>query len=338
MKIKNLTAILFVLISVNCLSQTKSFKIKGTVTNDYEGYIYLSYGEKKDSAIVQNKAFVFEGKVNFPIESRLHIKNGLSTDNLYLENSLMKIEVTINGTVTYINTIKGNKTKKIEADLKKYFQKTASEPEFASKLYNKLDSIFIENPRNQFCGMVLSDIAMDPILTFDQVSSLLSKLDQTVQNKATIESLKASLAKLKNIKIGTKLKPFELPDTNENQINISDFKNKILLVEFWASWCAPCRQSNPELRKIYDSYKHMGFEIFGVSIDSDKNAWLKAIEKDGLSWVNTIAKEGCNNKVMKSLGIQYVPSNYLIDKNGNILAINIKPIELKKKLDEILVN
>ncbi len=336
MKIKNLIVIAFVLISFYSRSQEESFKIKGTVSNDYDGYIFLNYGAKTDSSFVKNKEFIFEGKVDFPIESKLHIKNGVSTGSLYLENSVMEIGITITGPTTYINTISGNKTKKIATDLLEYFHRIESSPEFASQLYNKLDSIFTENPRNQFCGMVLSDVAMDPILTFEQVSSLLSKLDQTVQSKEDIESLKASMAKLKNIKIGTKFKSFELPDTKGNQINTTDFKDKVLLIEFWASWCGPCRQSNPELRKIYENYSHTGFEIMGVSLDSSKQPWLEAIEEDGLTWVNTIAQEGFYNKVVKSLGIQYVPSNYLIDKNGNILAINIKPVELKKKLDAIL--
>jgi len=143
---------------------------------------------------------------------------------------------------------------------------------------------------------------------------------------------------LKTIKIGSKFKSFELPDTKGNQISTSDFKDKILLIEFWSSVCGPCRQSNQELQKVYEVYKHAGFEIFGVSLDLDKKKWLQAIEKDDLKWINTISKKGINNQIVKSLRIQYIPSNYLIDKYGNILAICIRPTELKKKLDEILMN
>ncbi|TCO08691.1 TlpA disulfide reductase family protein [Natronoflexus pectinivorans] len=334
MKTIILIVITFVLSSIHCKSQD-FFQIKGTVANDYEGYIFLSYGAIRDSALVKNKNFSFEGRVDYPIESRLHIKDRPSSSSFFLENSSMEITVTINNPITHINSITGNKTAGIEADLMEFFEEFESDTEFALKLYNKLDTIFIENPRNQFCGMILSDIAMDPILNYEQVSNLFSKLDLTVQDKEYVESIGVSLAKLKNFKIGTKFKSFELPDTNGNLINTSYFKDKILLVEFWASWCGPCIQSNPELRKLYDNYSHDGFEIFGVSLDSDKKAWIKAIEKDGLSWVNTIAQEGWRNDVVKALGIQYVPSNYLIDRNGNILAINIKPEELKIKLDEI---
>lgn len=335
MRTKILILIIFAIASIHCKSQD-FFQIKGKVSNDYEGYIFLSYGEKIDSALVKNNSFSFQGAVDYPIESRLHLRNGISASSFFLENSKMEFTVSINNAIPYINSISGNQPKRIEADLMTLFQTIESDPDFASKLYNKLDTIITQNPRNQFCGMVLADIAMDPILTYDQVFSLLSKLDKTTQSKETINSINASLDKHKKFKIGTKFPTFELPNCEGIQIKTSDFKDKILLVEFWASWCGPCRESNPELRKLYDIYSASGFEIFGVSLDSDKKAWRKAIEKDGLSWVNTIASNGWKNNIIKKLGIQYVPSNYLIDKKGNILAININPKELKIKLDEIL--
>ena len=335
MKIKILALITFVLASVNSNSQD-AFLIKGTVANNFDGYIFLSYGAKRDSALVKNKKFIFKGTVDYPVESRLHIKNGFSASSIFLENSSMEIEVTIYNSVTYINSISGNSTEAIKEDLINFFQKLESDPDFATKLFNKLDSIFIQNPRNQFFGMVLADIAMNPILTRNQVLYLLSKLDQTVQGQETIESINVSLLKFKNFKTGTKFKSFELPDTIGNQINTSNFKGKILLITFWASWCGHCIQNNSELLKLYDNYSYKDFEIFSVSLDLEKKSWVQAIEKGALPWVNTIAKGGWGNKVIESLGIQSVPSNFLIDKSGKIIAINIKPTELKIKLDELL--
>ena len=339
MKNKNLILLIFfVIISFDCFSQKGSFKIKGTITNDYEGYIYLSYGEKTDSTIVKDKKFTFEGVVDFPTESRLHIKNGYSAGDLYLENSVMEVNVSLTyGSTIMINSITGNKTAKLSSDLTKYFQEIKSDPEFALKLYKKLDSIFIKDPQNQFYGVLLSDIIMEPILSIEQLSSLYSKLDKSTMSKETVTSISLSFEKLSKFKIGAKFNSFELPDTKGNIVNTSNYKNKILLIEIWASWCGPCRQSNPALKQIYDHFKKDGFEIFGVSIDSDKKAWLKAIKEDNLTWINTIAEKGWHNKVVRSLGIQLVPSNFLIDKNGVILAFNIDPLTLKKKLDEILV-
>ena len=118
MKIKTIIVFYFALLSFNCFSQADFFRIKGSVTNDYDGYIYLSYGEKTDSSLVRNKSFFFEGSIDFPVESRLYIKNGFSTGNLYLENSKMEIEISIEVPITVINSIAGNKTAKIKSNLK----------------------------------------------------------------------------------------------------------------------------------------------------------------------------------------------------------------------------
>jgi len=174
MKNKNLSLLFFlVIISFDCFSQKESFKIKGTITNDYNGYIYLSYGEKTDSTIVKDKKFIFEGVVDFPIESHLQANNGFFANDIYLENSLMEVNVTIAKNYVFLNSITGNKTAKLSSDLTKYFQEMKSDPEFALKLYKKLDSIFIKDPQNQFYGELLSDIILDHIFTAEEVSNLL---------------------------------------------------------------------------------------------------------------------------------------------------------------------
>jgi len=334
---KILISIVFALAFLTAYGQKEdTFEIKGTVAHDYSNYIYLSYGNKVDSVLVQENRFVFTGSVDQQIEARIHTKDGFFTGYFYLENSNMTVNITIQEAITSINSLSGNITAQIMSDLHNYFQEIQSDTEFTLKLYKKLDTIFTENPRNQFCGMTLSEIAMDPILTYEQVLSLYSKLDVNVQNTDDMQSLKASLKKLKNIRIGTKFFNFELPDSNGNLVKTADYKGKILFIEFWASSCKPCRQSNPELVKVYNKYNRSDFEILGVSIDTDKNSWLRAITKDNLNWKNTIAIEGWKNDVVRSLGIQYIPSNYLIDSNGKILAINIIPSDLETKLNEIL--
>ena len=114
--------------------------------------------------------------------------------------------------------------------------------------------------------------------------------------------------------------------------NTKDFKNNLLLIEFWSSWCVPCRESNPKLVKIYDAYNDKGFDIFGVSLDPREGPRMSATAKDGLGWTNTIAKEGFKSDVVKALRVQYIPSNFLINQKGEIIAINIEPEELEEKL------
>jgi peroxiredoxin len=336
MKIKMLAV--FLLLSCNGFTQSNSFRINGTVAHDFNGYLYLSYGKRTDSVLVTARKFTFEGRVDYPIEARVHTRNGPSADDLFLENSIMEVKLTIRDNATYITNLQGNQTAMLLTELEEFYASIESHPEFATKLYHKLDSIFTNNPTNQFCGSLLSDVIMDPVFSFEQAYSLYTRLDTTLITKETAYSIHASLKRLKNIRIGTTMIPFELPDATGKLIRVSDLRQKIVLVEFWASWCTPCRATNPSLKKLYANFQRKGFEIYGISIDRDSNAWKQAVKEDGLPWINTFAKGEWKNPVIKSLGIQYLPSNYLIDRNGSILAINIKPEELEKKIEQLLQN
>jgi peroxiredoxin len=109
-----------------------------------------------------------------------------------------------------------------------------------------------------------------------------------------------------------------------------------VLLEFWASWCGPCRGENPNLRRQYALYKGKGLEIIGVSLDHDKQAWKQAIEKDQLPWIHVSDLKGWKNEVATSYGIMAVPANFLIDPSGKIVAQNLRGEVLNKKLEEIL--
>ncbi len=329
------TSVFFNSYSQSNNSDRKDFKILGSVTEDFNGYLYLYYNDIVDSALVENQQFTFKGRVYYPTSATIRKKSGVQGNlPLYIENTDIQIAVSIDGNDVYIMSIEGTKTSKIISSLFSYFEVIQSDPKFASKIYDRLDTIITENPRNQFSGFILAEIAMDPILNYEQVYSLFNKLDTTVQEHSELTSIKKSMRKLKNIRIGTTLSNIELPNTQGNMINTKDLKASVTLIEFWASWCVPCREANPELVKLYNQYNKRGFEIFGVSSDKRKDAWLKAIKDDNLTWVNTFAEGGFENDVMRTLGIQYLPSNFLIDKKGKILAINIKPSELEQTLKQ----
>lgn len=316
-------------------SNRNDIKLTGIVAEDFNGYLYLFYNDIVDSALVKNQEFYFTGQVDHPSSASIRMKDGISGNlPLYIENTDIQVEVSIAENVVFLNSIEGTKTSKIMTDLFSYFEAIESDPEFQTKIYNRLDTIISQNPRNHFCGMILAEIAMDPILKYEQIYSLFNKLDTTVQEQSEISSIKRSLIKLKNIRIGTTLAEIELPNVNGELVNLRSLNGKFVLVEFWASWCVPCRKTNPDLMKIYDKYRGNGFEIYGVSSDYTKEAWIKAISEDNLKWINTLAEGGFKNDVLQTLGIQYIPSNFLIDKEGKIMAINIKPAELEQTLQQ----
>ena len=123
-----------------------------------------------------------------------------------------------------------------------------------------------------------------------------------------------------------------LPNAMDSIVNLSSYSGKVVLIDFWASWCAPCRAANPYIQKLYKKYKASGFEVFAVSLDVKKEAWLKAVKKDKLSYtgVNDIA--GWNSKVAESFFVDMLPTNFLLDKTGKIVAINLEGKELFDKV------
>ncbi len=118
--------------------------------------------------------------------------------------------------------------------------------------------------------------------------------------------------------------------------SLSDFKGKVVLLDFWASWCGPCRRENPKVVALYNKYKSQGFEVFGVSLDGNKDRWLKAIDKDKLTWQHVSDLQKWQSGPARLYGVKSIPQTFLIDKEGKILAKNLKGPALEQKIQEAL--
>jgi len=125
---------------------------------------------------------------------------------------------------------------------------------------------------------------------------------------------------------------FTQPDLNGKPISLSSFKGKYVLVDFWASWCKPCRMENPNVVKAYNEFKNKNFTVFGVSLDQEKGAWQKAIQQDGLAWTHASDLKFWNNEAATLYGVQSIPANFLIDPQGNIIAQDLRGEDLVQTL------
>lgn len=138
------------------------------------------------------------------------------------------------------------------------------------------------------------------------------------------------------IKFGLDAPEIALPSASGDTVRLSSLKGKVVLLDFWASWCPPCRASNKHLVKLYPKYKDKGFEIFGVSLDDDKSKWAKAIQKDKVSWMQVNDPGGWDAQTAVNWKIDVIPTSYLINKEGKLIAMDVEGKELEKMLKEIL--
>lgn len=165
-----------------------------------------------------------------------------------------------------------------------------------------------------------------------------AKLDKNIQQTVTGVKTKTVLDKFDAVSIGRMAPGFSAPDTAGKTINLSDFRGKYVLLDFWASWCGPCREENPIVVEAYNTYKDRNFEILSVSLDQPGkyDAWLKAIHDDQLNWKHVSDLKFWKNDVAQLYSVMSIPQNFLIDPNGKIIAANLRGAELAKKLATLL--
>lgn len=144
------------------------------------------------------------------------------------------------------------------------------------------------------------------------------------------------LAGQSQLAIGSAVPEISLPDTKDQVVSLSSLKGKVVLIDFWASWCRPCRLANPGVVKLYNKYKAKGFEVFGVSIDDDKLEWIKAIKKDKITYSQVNDNSGFDSKILSAYMIDAVPTTFLLDKQGNLVVVDPEGKKLEKLVKQLL--
>jgi len=314
-----------------------------------------------DSAVSQKGSFKMKGgAVVYPEMVQLVAKDKRMRTSFYLENS----EITITGKLDSLFNaiIAGSKTQDeyqsfIDSNkpLSEKYSKTYIEYQSASSTRNTarvaelekeaeaiqnemtaLQKNFVkDHPASYVAPSILNSLSYE--LEADEIESYINAMDTNIVKIPVIKNLKERVAVMKAVAVGQKAPDFTMNDVNGNPVTLySKVGSKLLLVDFWAAWCGPCRQENPNVVKVYNEFNKKGFDVFGVSLDQKKEDWLKAIADDKLTWTHVSDLQYWNNTAAKMYAVNAIPANFLLDETGTIIGRNIRGEALYNKVNEIL--
>lgn len=346
MKIGIVYKIIFFLCFTTILfSQSKRdyFTLNGIIRGNYQGYLYLHYDDVKDSCLVINNKFYFKGKM--PNVDVGYFDTGKPTSmerDFYLENEEINMSVnvekkTINNTEIdwiIIDSIVGTKTSLIEKDYETFKTKHKNDKDWQIKYYTKLDEIVSKYPKHPYSLDLLLRASWDSLADNQRLQDIYKKLDLKSQNSESLLILRKNIYPVESSKIGESIINFKLPNEKGVLIDTNQYKGSILLIDFWASWCAPCRKQIPQIAKVFEKYKDKNFKILSISIDKNKKKWLSALEEEKMQWDNVLENKEYLSKIVKEYGITTIPATFLIDMDGIIIANNPTIEELENYLNK----
>ena len=351
------------------MSQSKDgFVLKGNISGLKDSIMVFlmnaNDGKTIATDVVRNGNFTLKGKINEPdmfqlgfIGYKENLEVFLQNDNMTINGELSNLanaSVTGSAVQEDFNVFKQqflpyiNKLKELGAYINA--EPDARRKDSLLKVYNmyKAQAVtatnaFIKNKPASPVSSLLLVIMMPGFESIDELEAKYAQLQSPAKKGTYARSIEKAISDTRQAQrmasvgqVGTHELDFVQTDVQGKNVSLSSFKGKYVLVDFWASWCRPCRAENPNVVNAYNQYKNKNFTVLGVSLDQAKPNWLQAIQADNLTWTHVSDLQFWNNAVAQLYHIQSIPANMLIDPTGKIIARDLRGEDLNRKLSELL--
>jgi peroxiredoxin len=346
--------ILFLLVPFFSFSQTKKkvetpvqngFVITGDVTGFPNGtavsFLNDQTGQPEKQTTIENGKFVIKGQMPQPSFKVLIFGDQPPGVPLFLDNSNIKISGDKNAIDKLSITGSPAHTQYMEYAnaIQPYLKIFGDDAVYDSNSTNAVEKIsvdFVKKHPDSYVAPLAIIRLYQATQNGTKAEELYKLMAEPVQASGLGQYVNQQIQESKINAIGSVVQDFSQKDTSDNPVNFSSFRGKYVLLDFWASWCRPCRMENPNVVAAYNKFHDKNFTILSVSLDQAKPAWLNAIQMDGLNWNHVSDLKGWNNEVAGIFQIRSIPQNLLIDPDGKIIAKNLRGAVLENKLNEIL--